>query len=206
MDEPDLYEILQVPSTAGPEEIRRAYRGLLRKHHPDMHKPRDAVEARRLARNVAAIHHAYEVLSDPGRRAAYDRRYRGAHARPETSGSRAGTGQRGQDIHVRVHRSGDVRGPSERYEPSGPSERYERSEPSEPSPEARPVPHETDPMESDEVRVVRDGPRQNQDEVWISPPWLRPRQDDAVSLFPNESPLRPPPDVFERLLWRWFFR
>jgi curved DNA-binding protein CbpA len=182
MEEPDLYDILQVPSTAGPEDIRRAYRALLRKHHPDMHKPRDAVEARRLARNVAAIHHAYEVLSDPHRRAAYDR---GSH-RPQ-----AGPEPRGRDIQVRVHvrRSGEARGPSG---PSGSP------------PQAGP--RRADPLERDEVKVVRDDPRQRQDEVLISPAWLRSRQDDAISLYPDESPLRPPPDVFERLLWRWFFR
>jgi curved DNA-binding protein CbpA len=210
MEEPDLYDILQVPSTAGPEDIRRAYRALLRKHHPDMHKPRDAVEARRLARNVAAIHHAYEVLSDPHRRAAYDRRSHRPQAGPEP---------RGRDIHVRVRvrRSGEARGP---YGPS------------DSSPQAGP--RRADPLERDEVRVVRDDrrqrqddgwvvrddprqrqddgwvvrddPRQPQDDVWISPAWPRPRQDDAISLCPDESPLRPPPDVFERLLWRWFFR
>ncbi|WP_262103561.1 J domain-containing protein [Arthrobacter sp. Marseille-P9274] len=195
MEEPDLYDILQVPSTAGPEDIRRAYRALLRKHHPDMHKPRDAVEARRLARNVAAIHHAYEVLSDPHRRAAYDRRSHRPQAVPEP---------RGRDIHVRVRvrRSGETRGPAG---PSGSSPQT--------------GPRRAAPLERDEVRVVRedprqrqddgwvvrDDPRQRQDEVWISPAWLRPRQDDAISLCPDESPLRPPPDVFERLLWRWFF-
>lgn len=197
MEERDLYDILQVPSTAGPEEIRRAYRALLRKHHPDMHKPRDAVEARRLARHVAAIHHAYEVLSDPRRRAAYDRRRRRPPAAPEP---------RGRNIHVRVHRSG------ESFEPSA-SDASDASDASgSPRPSGTPgSPAEAEtvgaePPERDEVWVVPDDPRQRQDEVWISPAWLRPRQDDAISLCPEESALRPPPDVFERLLWRWFFR
>ncbi|GLB67932.1 J domain-containing protein [Arthrobacter mangrovi] len=234
MEEPDLYDILQVPPTAGPEEIRRAYRTLLRKHHPDMHKPRDAVEARWMARNVAAIHHAYEVLSDPRRRAAYDQRRRRPQAKPVP---------RGRNIHVRVHRSGDAPGS---HRPAGtpgsPRSSGPHGSPAEDGPDG------ADPVERDEVRVVRDDPRQRRDEVWvvredprqgnddvrvvrddprrrnddvwvvrddprqgnddvwISPAWLRPRQDDAISLCPDESPLRPPPDVFERLLWRWFFR
>lgn len=186
MEEPDLYDILQVPSTAGPEDIRRAYRALLRKHHPDMHKPRDAVEARRLARHVAAIHHAYEVLSDPRRRAAYDRWRRRPQAKPVP---------RGRTIHVRVHRSGDASGASGATRPSGTAESSAETESGGAGPLAR-----------DEVWVVRDDLRQRQDEAWISPAWLRPRQDDAISLSPEESALRPPPDVFERLLWRWFFR
>ncbi|WP_336711143.1 J domain-containing protein [Arthrobacter sp. USHLN218] len=206
MEEPDLYDILQVPSTAGPEDIRRAYRALLRKHHPDMHKPRDAVEARRLARNVAAIHHAYEVLSDPLRRAAYDRWRRRPQAKPVP---------RGRNIHVRVHRSGDAAGAPGPTRPSGTPRRSGTPE----SP-AETEPAGAEPPERDEVWVVRDDPRQRQDgvwvvpddvrqrqdEVWVSQAWLRPRQDDAISLCPEESALRPPPDVFERLLWRWFFR
>lgn len=205
MEEPDLYDILQVPPTAGPEDIRRAYRALLRKHHPDMHKPRDAVEARWMARNVAAIHHAYEVLSDPRRRAAYDQWRRRPQAKPVP---------RGRNIHVRVHRSGDAPGSHRPAGTPGPPS------PSGPHGSAEDCPVGADPEERDEVRVVREDPRQRQDEVWvvrddprqrnddvwISPAWLRPRQDDAISLCPDESPLRPPPDVFERLLWRWFFR
>jgi curved DNA-binding protein CbpA len=207
MEELDLYDVLQVPSTAGPEEIRRAYRALLRKHHPDMHKPRDGVEARRLAQNMAAIHHAYEVLSDPGRRAAYDRRRQGIQT---------GQQRRGRHIHVHVHRSGEVReerAESPEVRPDAPAERQgKRPAPGE-QPEGQVVPDDDVRVvpdgqwqHSDEVRVVPDEPLQHPDEIWISPAWLRPRQDDAFSLFPDESPLRPPPDVFERLLRRWFFR
>jgi WD40 repeat protein len=60
------YEILGVGPTAEPETLRKAYRRLARKHHPDVSKDPRAQE------NMSRINEAYEVLIDPSRRNEYD--------------------------------------------------------------------------------------------------------------------------------------
>jgi curved DNA-binding protein len=65
----DYYETLGVPRTATAEEIKRAYRKLARKHHPDL---QPAAERAKAAEGFKEINEAYEVLSDADRRAKYD--------------------------------------------------------------------------------------------------------------------------------------
>lgn len=66
----DYYEELQVPRTASDEEIKQAYRRLVRQHHPDIHPEKDkAAQTQRLTK----INEAYSVLSDKESRARYDR-------------------------------------------------------------------------------------------------------------------------------------
>lgn len=66
MDYRDYYATLGVERTAAPADIKRAYRRLARKYHPDVSKEPDA-EAR-----FKEVAEAYEVLGDAERRAAYD--------------------------------------------------------------------------------------------------------------------------------------
>jgi len=61
----DYYEILQVSVNADPETIHRIYRILAQRFHPDNHATGDPDQFRTLTE-------AYEVLSDPARRAQYD--------------------------------------------------------------------------------------------------------------------------------------
>jgi curved DNA-binding protein len=62
----DPYHILGVQSSAGADEIRRAYRGLARRYHPDVNRSTEAEERFKL------LAQAYSVLSDPKRRALFD--------------------------------------------------------------------------------------------------------------------------------------
>jgi molecular chaperone DnaJ len=63
----DYYEILGISRDADKEEIKRAYRRLARKYHPDVNKETGAEE------RFKEINRAYEVLSEPEMRARYDR-------------------------------------------------------------------------------------------------------------------------------------
>jgi len=65
----DYYEVLDVPRTATADEIKRAYRKLARKHHPDL---QPAAERSAAAERFKEINEAYEVLSDADKRAKYD--------------------------------------------------------------------------------------------------------------------------------------
>lgn len=62
-DERDLYEVLGLARGAIPDEIKKAYRAAVKHAHPD----RGGSDAA-----FTAVQRAYEVLNDPGRRAAYD--------------------------------------------------------------------------------------------------------------------------------------
>jgi DnaJ-class molecular chaperone len=64
----DYYDILGVPRSASDKDIRKAYRRLARKHHPDVNPGDKSAEAR-----FKEINAAYEVLSDTDKRRKYDR-------------------------------------------------------------------------------------------------------------------------------------
>lgn len=66
MEYKDYYKIMGLAKDASPEEIKRAYRKLARKYHPDVSKEPNA-EAK-----FKELGEAYEVLKDPKKREAYD--------------------------------------------------------------------------------------------------------------------------------------
>jgi curved DNA-binding protein len=65
----DYYEVLGLPRTASADEIKKAYRRLARKHHPDL---QPAAEKAAASERFKEINEAYEVLSDPEKRGRYD--------------------------------------------------------------------------------------------------------------------------------------
>lgn len=69
MGKKDYYETLGISKNASTEEIKKAYKDLVKKWHPDLH-PDNKTEAENMFKE---IHEAYEVLSDPQKRAQYDR-------------------------------------------------------------------------------------------------------------------------------------
>jgi curved DNA-binding protein CbpA len=68
--EPDPYSVLGVSRTATDAEVRAAYRALVARYHPDKYSGNPLEDL--AAEKMAGINRAYEILSDPGRRAAYD--------------------------------------------------------------------------------------------------------------------------------------
>ncbi|AEH53804.1 molecular chaperone DnaJ [Bacillus coagulans] len=66
MSKRDYYEVLGVAKDASKDEIKKAYRKLSKKYHPDINKAPDAAE------KFKEIQEAYEVLSDDQKRAQYD--------------------------------------------------------------------------------------------------------------------------------------
>lgn len=68
-----LYDLLGVPASGSPGDIKKAYKELALKYHPDVSPPDLAAE---YTQRFIEVHEAYETLSDPSRRALYDEHLR----------------------------------------------------------------------------------------------------------------------------------
>mmetsp|Transcript_115014 Transcript_115014/g.256894 ORF Transcript_115014/g.256894 Transcript_115014/m.256894 type:complete len:525 (+) Transcript_115014:51-1625(+) len=87
----DFYKILGVPRSANPQQLKKAYRKLSLKWHPDKNQDKKEYAQKRFVE----ISHAYEVLSDPKTKAKYDRfGEEGLKEGSEGGGRGGGGGQR----------------------------------------------------------------------------------------------------------------
>lgn len=91
-----LYEILGIRVTASDEEIKAAYRRLARVYHPDV-APAERKES--FTGEFMKIHTAYRTLSDPEKRANYDRSLIRCHQKPLTMSSSSLWGFSGYTSH-----------------------------------------------------------------------------------------------------------
>lgn len=85
----DYYEVLGVAKNAEEDEIKKAYRKLAMKHHPDRNQ---GDEAKKAEEKFKEAKEAYEMLTDPQKRAAYDQY---GHAGVDPSMGRGGPGAEG---------------------------------------------------------------------------------------------------------------
>jgi DnaJ-class molecular chaperone len=95
----DPYEVLGVQKSASPEDIKRAFRRLAKKLHPDANK-KDA----KAAAKFSELNAAYELLGDEKKRKAFDRGEIDAEGKPrfhgfETAGAARGPGRFGREGH-----------------------------------------------------------------------------------------------------------
>ncbi len=83
----DFYQILDVPKNASDEDIKKSYRKMAMKYHPDRNQGDATAEGK-----FKEVKEAYEMLSDPDKRAAYDQ-YGHAGVDPNRGGMGGGGGQ-----------------------------------------------------------------------------------------------------------------
>lgn len=122
----DYYEVLGVPKTATDDEVKKAFRRLARQFHPDVNKEDPKAEEK-----FKEVNEAYEVISDPQKRAAYDQ-YGHASTDPNFGQGFGGFGGGGGDFGFegvgdifdmffgggggKRQRTGPERGPDLRYD------------------------------------------------------------------------------------------
>jgi len=84
----DFYQTLGVSKNATQDEVKKAFRDLARRYHPDKNPGDKAAEEK-----FKEVSQAYETLSDPGKRTQYDEMSRLGAFGPGAGGFRPGTGQ-----------------------------------------------------------------------------------------------------------------
>jgi curved DNA-binding protein len=111
MEYKDYYKVLGVPKTASEKEVKSAFRRLARQYHPDANPDDPQAEE-----HFKELNEAYEVLSDPDKRAKYDQlgadwqRWQRAGRQPgDFDWSQWTTGRPGERVHVRYGSPDDLR-------------------------------------------------------------------------------------------------
>src|SRR5579863_2466143 len=89
----DYYEVLGVPRDAKVDDIRKAYRKLARKHHPDLNPGDKAAEER-----FKKVQEAYDILSEPKKKQMYDQYGFYSENGVPGGGAGAGPGQQGPNM------------------------------------------------------------------------------------------------------------
>jgi curved DNA-binding protein len=146
MEYQDYYAVLGVPRTASQTDIKKAFRKAARQHHPDQNKGDADAE-----RKFKAVNEANAVLSDPEKRALYDRlgkdweAYARSAAAPGAAGAASGArgagagdpfagygfGTPGGNVRYEFHTTGDAGEFSDFFQAffGGPSETYQQTGP-----------------------------------------------------------------------------
>src|SRR5665213_1984885 len=90
----DYYKTLGVSREADADEIRKAYRRLARKHHPDLNPGDKAAEDR-----FKTVQEAYDILSEPKKKTMYDQYgFYSENGVPQGGGPAGGSAQRGPNM------------------------------------------------------------------------------------------------------------
>ncbi len=87
----DYYQILEIHPQASPEVMHKAYRALVQKYHPDVYH---VSKKDKMSQRMQEINEAYDVLSDPKRRAQYDAQYQPSYTPTVPRRSLATEGQK----------------------------------------------------------------------------------------------------------------
>jgi molecular chaperone DnaJ len=91
MSKRDYYDVLGVAKNASEEEIKKAYRKLAMKYHPDRNQGKEGKSAKESEDKFKEVKEAYEILTDANKRAAYDR-FGHAGVDPSAGGAGGGPG------------------------------------------------------------------------------------------------------------------
>lgn len=107
----DPYEVLGVAKSASAGEVKKAFRRLAKKHHPDQNKNDPKAQAK-----FAEVNTAYEILGDEKKRAEFDRGEIDAEGKPRhpgfdgfPGGFRRSSGGPGQAEHFEFHFGAAIR-------------------------------------------------------------------------------------------------